>query len=97
MSNIIFHLSSYHVNERSKPLKIVYLEYENYWLIYHSLSIQEIEIPLNLQYYLHISGQILEHIFEITDPSITEEHFINAGFIKNEKFSKFIEQHENVK
>jgi hypothetical protein len=96
MSNILFHLSTYPVNGQTEPLKIVYLEYEDFWLGHHSLSGKEIEIPLNLQYYLQISTQIVEHVFEVTNRNITEEHFLNAGFIKNDDFSKFIEQHEKA-
>jgi hypothetical protein len=88
---IIFYLSEHSFGGRIGIMKNVYVEYQDYWRQHHKLSDQQVEIPLELCYHLHIKAPIMEHIFELDNPHVTEQDFINAGFIKDESFAEFIE------
>jgi hypothetical protein len=89
---MIFYLSEHSFGGRMGTVKNVYVEYQDYWRRHHKLSAQQVEIPLELCYHLHIKAPIMEHIFELDNPSVTEQDFINAGFVKDPAFTAFIEQ-----
>jgi hypothetical protein len=95
-NKFVFYLADYPVSEKVGNLKVAYIENFSFWKRYKHLSGQTMDIPLNLQYHLHIKGEIADQIFEITNPNITEEDFINAGFIKDQEFVDFIQYHENL-
>ena len=96
-NSFVFYLAEYPILNNTDILKVVYLEYEDYWNQHACLSDREIILPLNLQYHLHIHSEIANHIFEITNRSITKEDFINAGFVNDPTFVDFIKYHEKVK
>ena len=96
-NNFVFYLADYPVSDNTDTLKVVYIEYADFWEQYGYLSDREIIIPLNIQYHLHIRGEIANHIFEITNTNITEKDFVNAGFIQDPSFADFIKHHEKVR
>lgn len=92
----VFYITEIQINDSIKKLKIAYIDYLSCWKKYNLLSGKRVELPLELQYQLKISGEISEHIFEITDLSITEKDFLSAGFVQDPKFSKFVKKREKV-
>jgi hypothetical protein len=89
-NSIVFCLAEHSVGGRIGKMKIVYMEYQDYWQRYHRLSGNGVALPLELCYYLHVTPSVLAHTFEVDNPSITEQMFINAGFIKDDSFAKYI-------
>lgn len=91
----VFYLADYPSSSGINALKVAYIEELNYWKRNKHLSGNKLQIPLNIQYHLHIQSEIADQVFEITNPSITEQDFIAAGFIKDPSFIDFIKMHEN--
>ena len=93
---LVFYLTDIPVNNEIDDLKIAYIDYLGYWEENNYLSGKSVRIPLELQYHLHIMGEITDHIFEIVNPKINENDFINAGFVKDQSFIDFIQKYETL-
>lgn len=93
-SKLVFHLID--IPTSKEPLRVAYIDYLNHWRRNKLLSGRRVDIPLELQYHLHIMGEISDHIFEIVDSKVTDRDFIKAGFVKSKSFSDFIKENISV-
>lgn len=92
---IVFYLTNQHIGGKSGSIKILYVEYEEYFLEQRCMSPLPVDIPLDLQFHLDIGTQIANNVFEVNNPNVTERDFMRAGFVKNMNFIQMIEEYQS--
>lgn len=83
---IVFYLTDHKISDTDVIIRLLYLENLDYWQAYNCLSPLPVSIPLHLQYHLHIGNQLLNNVFQVDDHNVTDQDFIDAGFIKDKSF-----------
>lgn len=91
---IVFYLTEQKISEDAGSIKLLYVENLDYWKAYGCLSPLPVSIPLDMQYHLHIGTQLTNNVFQIDDQSITEQDFIDVGFIKDEAFENMFKNYQ---
>lgn len=91
---IVFYLTEQTIGEQSGAIKLLYVEYLDYWQTYQCLSPFPVDIPLDIQYHLHIGAPILNNVFQVEKDDITEQDFIEAGFVKDLTFEQMFKDYQ---
>ena len=92
---IVFHLSEEKIG-KAGSIKLLYVEYLDYWQTNKKLSAMPVNISLSLRYHLHIGTQIVENVFQIASSKQNEQDFIDAGFVQDPNFDKMFREYVKV-
>lgn len=86
---LVYYLTTHNIGSRS--VRLLYVEYADYWEKNRELSSNPIEIPLDVQYYLHIGARLTNNLFEITNSSVDDQQCQKAGLVKSDSFAALIQ------
>jgi hypothetical protein len=96
-SEIVFYIKEHSIGGRGR-IKLLHVEYLDYWKLYRGLARLAVDIPLAVQYHLDIGHCITINVFELNNRSLTDDDFIKAGFVKDAEFDHmFVEYEESQK
>lgn len=92
-SEIIFYIKEQQISGRV-VIKLLHVEYLDYWKLYGCLSRLAVDIPLAAQYHLDIGNRITTNVFELNNWAVTDDDFIQAGFVKDAAFDRMFTDYE---
>lgn len=87
---LVYYLTTHNVGQRS--IKLLYVEYADYWEKNGELSNNPIEIPLDVQYYLHVGARLTNNLFEVTNMSVDDQQCQKAGLVRSQSFTAMIQK-----
>jgi hypothetical protein len=88
---IVFYLTEQKISDHAGSIKLLYVEHQEYWNRHHCLSPLPVELPLAVQMHMELGIQLTGNIFEVTNPNLTDEDFVRAGFIKDVSLAEAVE------
>ena len=95
---IVFYLTDQKISEDAGTVKLLYVEYQQYWNEHHCLSPLPVDLPLDVQLHLDIGTQLTNNVFQVNNPALTIHDFMRAGFIRDMSFEHMFEEYaENHK
>lgn len=91
---IVFYLTEQKISDSAGSIKLLYVENLDYWEAFGCLSPLPVSIPLDMQYHLHIGTQLTSNVFQIDNRNVTEQDFIDVGFVKDESFENMFKNYQ---